>query len=112
MVRASNAQGAGVTSAVRTATPSATLPSTPNVSVTSPGPAGSLRVAWGTVSGATTYRVYRRLVNGAPAQVQQTSALVFVDSGLTSGQTYVYYVEAESPAGRSAWSSPDSATAP
>ena len=111
-VRATNSQGPGVASVVRTATPSATLPSNPTASVTSPGPAGSLRVAWSAVSGATTYRVYRRLMNGAPAQVQQTSSLFFVDSGLTSGQSYVYYVEAESAAGRGAWSSPATATAP
>lgn len=112
VVRATNVVDMGVTSVVRTATPSATLPAIPSVSVTSPGPAGSLRVAWGAVGGATTYRVYRRLVNGAPAQVQQTSSLVFVDSGLTTGQSYVYYVEAENAAGRGAWSAPDLATAP
>lgn len=112
VVRATNSQGPGVTSVVRTATPSTTLPGVPSVTVTSPGPAGSLRLTWSAVSGATTYRVYRRLVNGAPAQVQQTSALVFVDSGLTSGQAYVYYVEAENAAGRGAWSVPDTATAP
>lgn len=113
VVRANGAAGSGVTSEPRSAAPNAMLPGQPVVTVTAPGPAGSLQVSWNSVTTATTYRVFRRPLAGAPAQVHQSATVTpFVDMGLTSGQTYVYYVEAENTVGRGAWSAPDSAIAP
>jgi fibronectin type 3 domain-containing protein len=112
-VSANSTAGPSVMSPLRTASPNGALPPQSSVTVSVPGPAGSLRVTWTAVSGATGYRVYRRPANGAAAQVHQSATTTpFVDMGLTSGQTYVYYVEAENAAGRGAWSAPDSEVAP
>lgn len=113
VVRASSAAGPSVTSTpVLSGAPNAALPTQPSVTVTAPGGAGTLRVAWSAVGGAPTFHVYRRLPNGVPTEVNTTTSLAFVDTGLTSGQQYIYYVEAENGVGRGAWSPPDSATAP
>lgn len=113
VVRASSAAGPSVTSTpVLSGAPNAGLPTQTSVTVTAPGGAGTLRVAWSAVGGTPTFHVYRRLPNGVPTEVNTTTSLAFVDTGLTSGQQYIYYVEAENGVGRGAWSTPDSATAP
>jgi hypothetical protein len=93
------------------ATPSAMLPVTPQLNLAGAG-AGAIRAQWAAVPTATTYRLYRRQPTTQPMPVGQTSSTSLVDSGLTSGQTYVYAVEAENSNGRSAWSIPVRFVAP
>ncbi|MBL8922022.1 MAG: Ig-like domain-containing protein, partial [Myxococcaceae bacterium] len=112
-VQATAVAGSSILSAPLPGTPDPALPSQTSVTVSAPGPAGSLRVSWNTEPGATRYRVFRRPENGATTEVHQSmTATPFVDTGLTSGQTYVYYVEVENTAGRGAWSAPRSGVAP
>ncbi len=69
--------------------------------------ATSASLTWGTVSGATTYNLYRGTAAGAegstPYQTGLTSA-AYTDSGLTAGATYYYKVVAVNAQGESALS--------
>ncbi|MBK7863492.1 MAG: Ig-like domain-containing protein [Archangiaceae bacterium] len=112
VVSANNAVGTGVASLEASATASASLPGLPSGPNVTAGSAGQLQVTWGAVSGATLYRVYRRSDTVPTALVSMTSMTSVLDTGLTSGTTYTYYVEAESGAGRSSWAGPTPAVAP
>lgn len=112
-VQATAGASSSVTSTPIAGTPNPALPSRGAVLTVTPGAVGSLQVSWANQAGATSYRVFRRPSNGAATQVHQSMTTTpFVDTGLTSGQTYVYYVEVENSVGRGAWSDPRSATAP
>lgn len=110
VVRASAPGVVSITTQPLSVAPNPTLPGLTSVSATAMG-TGALRVSWNAVSGATGYRVYRRVVNGAPVEVTQTTMTSFTNSGLTSGQQYIFYVEAENAVGRGAWSSGTTALA-
>jgi hypothetical protein len=90
----------------------ATLPTTPAPSAVALATPGSVRVSWAAVPTATSYKVYRRLSTGAPALLPLATTSPFDDTGLTSGATYVYYVQAVNGVGPGAWSSPDTVVAP
>jgi fibronectin type 3 domain-containing protein len=112
MVSATSSAGNGVFSREVSATASALLPSYTYLSAAALTPAGSVRLTWNAVSGATNYRIYRRLPTSTVALVSQTATLTFDDTGLTSGTSYTYYVEAENSVGPGAWSSPATVAAP
>ncbi|MCD8336167.1 MAG: hypothetical protein LUD18_02645, partial [Lachnospiraceae bacterium] len=58
-------------------------------------------VTWGTVSGASGYKVYRKTGSGSYTLVKTTTGLSFTDSGLTGGNSYTYQVYAYSDNGAS-----------
>jgi len=87
-VVAKNATQTSTASATVTATPAASAPGAPTGLS---GTAGDLQVSltWTPVSGASTYNVYRGgVLVGSP------SASSYVDTGLTNGTPYSYYVTA------------------
>jgi len=82
-----------------------TLPLAPTgLSVT--GGNSQLSLTWTKVTGATSYRVYRRTEGNpwpvAPAGI--VTGTLFTDSGLTNGTTYQYTVAAVNASGGGAWS--------
>jgi hypothetical protein len=82
------------------------VPSTPTVgSPTS----NSLSISWSSVSGATSYRVYRSTAFGGPySQVASIASTNYTDSGLSSGTTYYYKVSSVNSCGESAQTNPAS----
>jgi fibronectin type 3 domain-containing protein len=101
----------GVTSTAKSGSPNPALPPQPSVSVAVMG--GTLQVSWSAIAQVTRYRLYRRSPTGAPSLIHETpTGTSFMDSGLTSGQTYIYYLEPENAVGVGAWSPPASAVAP
>lgn len=54
----------------------------------------SIRVAWSSVSGATSYNVYRQITGGASYLVKHVTGLTYLDSGIIPGATYSYTVTA------------------
>ncbi len=73
---------------------SCTPPAVPTIISVSPG-CGSVTVNWGTVSGASSYYVYRKLSGGSYSQVTTVSspATSYTDSGANDPtKTYVYAV--------------------
>ncbi len=69
--------------------------------VESGGSATGLRIYWRAVSGASNYRVYRRLPGGSWTRVGQTSGTNYTDTTARSGQAYSYTVRAQSASGMS-----------
>ena len=63
-----------------------------------------ITVIWNSVSGATTYRVYRRTGSGGWTGLADVTGNIYVDSAVTSGTTYTYTVKAYNG---SVWSSFD-----
>jgi hypothetical protein len=112
VVWATNASGAGVASQPVSVLARATLPTTPAASAFAQATPGAVRVSWGPVTGATGHRVYRRLVSGPPVKVAEPTASPYDDSGLTTGATYLYYVQAVNSDGPGAWSLPVTVVAP
>lgn len=111
VVRSARAGGwSAATPVPLTVGPSVMLPATPQAAVVEDGSA--LRINWATVISATTYRVYRRTLTGAPMPLGQTGTTTFLDSTVSSGVTYRYYVEAENVNGRGSWSAPVDRVAP
>ncbi len=64
-----------------------------------------ITVTWGAVSGATTYRVYRRTGSGGWTGLKDVTGTSYTDAAVTSGTTYTYTVKAWNG---SAWSGFDS----
>ena len=112
LVFANNAIGTGVPSAEIPALGDPALPAATSAYVAAGTGAGTGRLTWYSVSGATSYRVYRRLDTSGYAKVADVSTLQWDDSGLVSGTVYTYSVEPVNPAGPGAWSTPASFTAP
>lgn len=80
-----------------------TIPSTPGgLGVTSPT-SSSLRVSWSSVTGATSYQVYRDIssTGSFTADAYNGTATSFIDSGLSSNTTYYYKVRATNASGSS-----------
>jgi fibronectin type 3 domain-containing protein len=71
----------------------------------------SIRVSWDSVSGATSYNVYRRPVNiGIYTLAGSSTTTSYTDTGLSSSTTYYYYVCAVTSEGEGLQSSEASAT--
>jgi beta-glucanase (GH16 family) len=67
------------------------------VGVTATGEVGQVALAWGAVSGATSYDIGRSLTQGGPytnLMVSGITATNYTDTGLASGTTYYYVVSA------------------
>ncbi|MBX7101480.1 MAG: fibronectin type III domain-containing protein [Myxococcaceae bacterium] len=111
VVTANNGTGNGTWSTPDTATPSASLPTFTGCSAVAQPAAGTIRLTWSAVSGATGYKVYRRLAQGLPSLINTTTMTSMDDVGLVSGTAYTYYVEVQNAAGSGAWSNPSTATA-
>ena len=60
-----------------------------------------ITVTWGAVSGATTYRVYRKTGTGGWTGLKDVTGTSYTDAAVTSGTTYTYTVKAYNG---SAWS--------
>ncbi len=76
------------------ATASCTPPAAPAKPTASAG-CSSITVGWATVSGATSYSVYRSTSGGAYSKITfNQTGTSYVDSGLTAGVTYNYEVSA------------------
>ena len=71
---------------------------------------GQATLGWGAVSGATGYRLYRRVGAGAYVNVYQGTATGYTDTGLANGTTYGYVVTAYDATRESAYSSEVQAT--
>ncbi|MFZ2632359.1 MAG: fibronectin type III domain-containing protein [Desulfosalsimonadaceae bacterium] len=86
------------------ATPSASLPVAPSVSVIS----GKTQVSitWEAVDIATSYKVYRRTGTNAwpTTPVATPTGTLYTETGLTNGTTYYYAVAAVNETGTGAWS--------
>lgn len=71
-----------------------TPPSAPG-SVSASGGANQVSLSWGSVSGATQYRVYRASTSGGPYTLVGTpSGTSYIDTGLACGTTYYYVIRA------------------
>lgn len=89
----------------RVVTPPA-LPAAPTGLAVGSATSSSLTASWNTVSGATEYRLQRRLTSGATwSDVVTTASLSYVDSGLSASTGYTYRVAAINAAGQGAYSS-------
>ena len=104
VVAASNAGGTGLTSPEANATPNALLPVAP-LSLTATATNGKLMASWGTSTGATSYNLFRSTVSGGPyTNIAVVRTNSYLDSGVFSGITYYYVVEAVNSTGASAYS--------
>ena len=83
-----------------------TLPPTPQVPIVSQASATSIKISWSAINGATSYKVYRDSV------LKQTvsSGTSWTETGLTTGQTYSYTIEACNAGGCSQKSNANSVT--
>lgn len=65
-----------------------------------------VRVTWPTAVDASSYEVWRSLLNttGSAVRVADTSALLYKDTSVTGGVTYFYWVKGVNPNGASAFS--------
>jgi fibronectin type 3 domain-containing protein len=92
---------AGTLSAQPVATPSALLPPAPPVTQ-APGNE-AMAVEWTDVSGATSYRVYRR-APGAEWKLRVTvTASAFTDTDVQNGERYTYAVQPVNASGPGSW---------
>ena len=76
-------------------------PKLKSISNTSSG----VKITWGKVSGADTYRVYRKTKNGSWKYLGSTSKTGYTDKTAKSGTKYYYAVRARNEAGNSSLSS-------
>jgi len=70
--------------------PTANLFEVSNLSIT-PGNA-MLQLEWGTLPPSTSVEVFRKNAAGQDEKISSTSAITYLDSGLTNGKTYTYTV--------------------
>ncbi len=91
VVRARNIIGAG--SSTQTAEVSAITPLGAPTGLTATGTPGSVALAWGTVAGATSYRVYRGTTSGSYSLLATgVGPTSYTDSTPANGTTYFYAV--------------------
>jgi fibronectin type 3 domain-containing protein len=116
-VKANNSFGQSAFSNEATGTAIAnTVPSAPQ-SLTATAGSGKVTLAWQAPadsggSAILSYQVYRSTGGGAATQIGQVggSVLTYVDTSVTAGTTYTYYVKAVNEIGAGAQSTSQSAT--
>ncbi len=111
-VQAVNASGASAVSAAVSGTTLAGAPGSPaGLTVGSPT-SGSLAIGWSTVTGATSYQLYRdtSAAGAFTTQVYTGAAASYVNTGLAASTTYWYKVRATNAYGSSALSAAVSGT--
>ena len=98
-IAAINSGGAGPLSLEATGTPKS-LPEIPSNLTATPGNA-QVTLAWNTVPGATSYKVFRALTSGGQTSTALTTVTTnsFLDTGLTNGTPYFYKVAAVNASG-------------
>lgn len=100
-VQAVNAVGTSPLSNVASATASSAcivVPNAPTITATTGTQCGgTVDLSWTTVTGATSYNLYRNA-----SLIHSGTGTTFTDTGLTAGATYVYTVKAVNSAGESA----------
>lgn len=74
--------------------PAPTTPGAPGTLTISAATTSSLTVGWAAVTGATSYRLDRRMSSGPWTEVAERGASPYTDSGLESGTTYSYRLSA------------------
>lgn len=88
----SSAKSYGAWSAVVNAKP---VPSAPAPVKAAPVTSDSIKVTWGAVAGATKYEIFRSAsASGTFALLAETTALSYVNTGVSIGTTYYYRVRA------------------
>jgi cellulose 1,4-beta-cellobiosidase len=115
-VDAQNSAGKSSQSSYASATTSSsgggtTVPNAPTGVTATTQSSSSIQITWNTVSGATSYRVYRSTSSGGTyTQVGSPTVTSYTNSGLSANTTYYYKVVAVNSAGESGYSSYTSAT--
>ncbi|MCD7881452.1 MAG: Ig-like domain-containing protein, partial [Clostridiales bacterium] len=94
----------GVTVSDSESSSTTSIPSTPTLSSASNATSG-ITVKWGSVSGATSYRVYRKTSGGDWSRIAIVTSTSYTDTTAVSGTTYIYTVRAYNSAGLSGYSS-------
>ena len=91
-----------VSGKVKSVTPK---PSAPVVKIGNSAASGKPMLTWNTVSGATSYKVYRATSqNGTYSLLGTVTATSYTNTGAKAGTTYYYKVKAVNSAGESAYS--------
>jgi hypothetical protein len=79
---------------------SESAPATPTgLTLTNQGNGNAVVVRWSSVSGASTYNIYRSTDNASFPLVYSTSSITYADNALAAGTTYYYKVSAVNAAG-------------
>lgn len=88
-------------------------PAAPTGVSASDATACDISVTWNTVTGATSYEVWRNSVDdsGTATQIGTTGATSFVDSTATAATTWFYFVRAVGTCGASGYSASDAGSA-
>ena len=110
-VAAVNASGEGTVSNTVNATPGGALPGAPTLVARTYG--SSVSLAWNTVSGATSYNIYRATASGGEgaAPIASTTSVSYIDASVVKGVVYYYQVAAVNAASEGPLSNESSATA-
>ena len=110
-VRAVNAGGAGAPSNEASATPMAAPPPPVPTNLTATAGDKQVTLNWTPSAGATSYAIFRNTSATIPgAALQTVVAPPFLNTGLTNGTAYFYWVRAIGPTGTSAASGQATAT--
>ncbi|MCL1947113.1 MAG: fibronectin type III domain-containing protein [Chitinivibrionia bacterium] len=89
---------------------SCTKPSAPGGVSASGQSSSSIKISWNSVSGASTYNVYRSTsASGSYSSIINTASTSYTNTGLSSSATYYYKITAQNICGESAYSSYTSA---
>ena len=114
VVKAVNSAGISGYSSEATATtsaPAVVAPGVPTGLGATAQSSTSIAVSWTTVTGATSYQIFRSTTSGsAYTQVGTSASSPFTDVGLTASTPYYYVVKAVNSAGISGYSSEATAT--
>ena len=111
-ITARNASGPGSANLALTINAAPTAPAAP-ASVTATTGTSQVTLSWSASPGATSYSVFRGTASGAEGStpiVQGLTGTTYVDSAVTAGTKYFYFVNAVNSAGSSAASVEVSAT--
>ncbi|HEY8102486.1 MAG TPA: fibronectin type III domain-containing protein [Burkholderiaceae bacterium] len=109
-VSASNSKGASAQStSVNATTTNAVVPAQVTGLTVGTITATSVALSWSTVTGATSYDIYR---NGSSQPIGNTTGLTYTDTGVTAGNSYTYNVAAENANGVGAQSAAVNASTP
>jgi poly(3-hydroxybutyrate) depolymerase len=109
-VSASNVKGSsGQSAPVNATTTNASVPAQATNLMVGTVTATSIALSWSSVTGATSYDVYR---NGGNTPIGTTTSTSYTDTGVVAGTTYTYSVAAVNANGVGAQSATVSATTP